>query len=63
MVDDATALQNGDEVVVSGPLAAQVRVREALGPELPDAKARALVPLHTVDVVIGVVGSFFTLFA
>jgi putative transport protein len=28
-------------------------LREALGPELPDAEARALVPVRTVDVVVG----------
>jgi putative transport protein len=50
---DATSLDAGDELVISAPLSAQVRVREALGPELPDAEARALVPIHTVDVVIG----------
>ena len=52
-VDDATALAVGDEVVISGPVEKQVRVREMLGPEVPDAEARALRPLHTVDVVIG----------
>lgn len=50
---DATVLEAGDEVVVSAPLAAQVRVREALGPELPDADARAAMALQTVDVVVG----------
>jgi putative transport protein len=42
----------GDQVVVVAPIAAHVRVREALGPELPDAEARALRELHTVDVVV-----------
>jgi len=51
-LDDATALGAGDEVVISAPVDRQVRVREALGPEVPDAEARALRPLHTVDVVI-----------
>ncbi len=51
-LDDATALATGDEVVVSAPLEKQVRVREVLGPEVPDAEARALRSLHTVDVVI-----------
>ena len=52
-LDDTTALAAGDEVVISGPVDKQVRVREVLGPEVPDAEARALRPLHTVDVVIG----------
>jgi putative transport protein len=39
-------------VLVGAPLAAQVRVREALGPEIPDTEARARMPLRTVDVVI-----------
>ena len=51
-VDD-TRLEAGDQVVVSAPLASQVRVRAALGPEVPDAEARARLPLATVDVVIG----------
>jgi putative transport protein len=49
---DETPLAEGDEVVVSGPLTAQVRVREALGPEIPDAEARTLTPIDTVDVVV-----------
>ena len=52
-LDEATALVPGDEVVISAPVDRQVRVREVLGPEVPDAEARALRPLHTVDVVIG----------
>jgi len=51
-LDDRIALQADDEVVVSGPLDAQVRVREALGPEVPDAEARSLVTMHTVDAVV-----------
>jgi putative transport protein len=51
-LDDRTQLEAGDEVVVGAPLSAQVRVREALGPELPDVEARALLPIQTVDVVI-----------
>lgn len=51
--EDEVKLEPGDEVVVAAPLDAQVRVREALGPEVPDAEARARVPTHTVDVVIG----------
>jgi putative transport protein len=51
--DDATLLHAGDEVVISGQVDAHVRVREALGPELPDADARTLMPVHTVDVVVG----------
>jgi putative transport protein len=51
--DDTLRLEPDDEVVVGGPLTAQVRVREALGPEIPDAEARARIPVHTVDVVIG----------
>ena len=51
-VDD-TRLEAGDQVVVSAPLASHVRVREALGPEVPDAEARARLRLATVDVVIG----------
>jgi putative transport protein len=51
-LDNATALAAGDEVVISAPLDKQVRVREALGPEVPDAEARALRSLHTVDVVV-----------
>ena len=48
------ALEAGDQVVVSAPLASHVRVREALGPEVPDTEARArLAVWHTVDVVIG----------
>ena len=50
--DDALTLQPGDEVVVGAPLAAQVRVREALGPELPDTEARSRMPIRTVDVVV-----------
>src|SRR5262249_35074185 len=49
---DTTTLQVDDEVVVSAPLTAQVRVREALGPELPDTEARARLPIQTVDVAI-----------
>jgi putative transport protein len=52
-LDDATVLAAGDEVVISAPVEKQIRVREALGPEVPDAEARALRPLHTVDVVVG----------
>jgi putative transport protein len=52
-LDDTTALAAGDEVVISAPVEKQVRVREVLGPEVPDAEARALRQLHTVDVVIG----------
>lgn len=52
-LNDATALAAGDEVVISAPVDRQVRVREVLGPEVPDAEARALRPLHTVDVVVG----------
>jgi putative transport protein len=51
--NDATVLEAGDEIVVDAPLAAQVRVRDALGSELPDVEARALLPLRTVDVVVG----------
>jgi len=50
--DDALALLPGDEVVVGAPLTAQVRVREALGPELPDTDARSRIPIRTVDVVV-----------
>jgi putative transport protein len=39
-------------VVVGAPLTAQVRVREALGPEIPDLEARAKLPIQTVDVVV-----------
>ncbi len=52
-IDDATALAAGDEVVVSAPVEKQIKVREMLGPEVPDAEARALRSVHTVDVVIG----------
>src|SRR5262245_14081116 len=41
-LDDATTLLAGDEVVISAPVEKQVRVREALGVEVPDAEARAL---------------------
>jgi putative transport protein len=51
-IGDATALAAGDEVVVSAPLDKQVRVREVLGPEVPDVEARALRQVHTVDVVV-----------
>jgi putative transport protein len=51
--DDTLTLKPGDEVVVDAPVAAQVRVREALGPEIPDVEARSRTPVHTVDVVIG----------
>jgi len=51
--DDPLKLEPDDEVVVSGPLAAHVRVREVLGPEIPDSEARSRVPAYTVDVVIG----------
>jgi putative transport protein len=53
VLDDTTALATGDEVVISAPVDTQVHVREVLGPEVPDAEARALRPVHTVDVVIG----------
>ncbi|GFE80336.1 transporter [Steroidobacter agaridevorans] len=58
--DETLKLEPGDEVVVEAPVAAQVRVREALGPEIPDVEARSRSPVHTVDVVVGrrdVVGS------
>lgn len=51
--DDKMKLEAGDEVVVAAPLTAQVKVREALGPEIPDTEARARIPVHTVDVVVG----------
>ena len=51
--DDPLKLEPDDEVAVSGPLAAHVRVREVLGPEIPDSEARSRVPAYTVDVVIG----------
>jgi putative transport protein len=50
--DDTVRFEPGDGVVVAAPLAAQVRVGEALGPEVPDADARSRMPMHTVDVVI-----------
>jgi putative transport protein len=52
ITDDALTLEPGDEVVVSAPLAAQIRVREALGPEVPDLEARSRTPMSTVDVVV-----------
>ena len=52
VTDDTLTLEPGDEVVVSAPLAAQIRVREALGPELPDTEARSRTPMSTVDVVV-----------
>ena len=52
-LDASTTLEPGDEVVVAAPLDAHALVRAALGPELPDAEARATIPMHTVDVVIG----------
>lgn len=51
--DDTLTLEPGDEVVVDAPVAAQVRVREALGPEIPDVEARSRALVHTVDVVVG----------
>ena len=45
-------LAAGDEIVISAPVDKQIRVREVLGPEVPDAEARALSQMHTVDVVI-----------
>lgn len=51
-LDDGTRLAAGDEVVVSAPIDKQIRVREVLGPEVPDAEARALRQTHTVDVVV-----------
>jgi putative transport protein len=51
-LDDATALAVGDEVAISAPIETHVRIREMLGPEVPDTEARALRPLRTVDVVI-----------
>ena len=51
--DDTLSLEDGDTVAVSGSLSDQVKVREVLGPEVPDAEARMRVQLHTVDVVIG----------
>ncbi|HKE86803.1 MAG TPA: TrkA C-terminal domain-containing protein [Vicinamibacterales bacterium] len=50
---NSTTLEVGDEVVVESPIEAQVRVRAALGPELPDVEARSLAPIRTVDVVVG----------
>lgn len=50
--DDTLIFEDGDEVVVGAPLQSQVRVREALGPELPDAEARSRLPIRTVDVVV-----------
>jgi putative transport protein len=47
-----TALEVGDEIVVGAPLEVQVRVRDVLGPELPDVEARSLSPVRTVDVVV-----------
>ncbi len=49
---EKTTLALGDELVVEAPLAAHVQARDVLGPELADAHARALVSVHTVDVVI-----------
>jgi putative transport protein len=49
---DTTTFETGDEVVVGAPLTSQTRVREVLGPELPDAEARTLLPIRTVDVVL-----------
>ena len=51
-IDDSTTLTAGDEIVISAPIDKQIRVREVLGPEVPDAEARALSRMHTVDVVI-----------
>ncbi|MFC4314088.1 aspartate:alanine exchanger family transporter [Steroidobacter flavus] len=51
--EETLKLEPGDEVVVGAPVAAQVRVREALGPEIPDVEARSRNPVHTVDVVVG----------
>jgi putative transport protein len=39
--------------VIEAPLEAHVKARDVLGPELADAEARALVSMHTVDVVVG----------
>lgn len=50
--DDSRALALGDELVISAALEKHVRVRDALGAEVPDEEARALRPLHTVDVVV-----------
>ena len=50
--DDTLTLKPGDEVVVSAPLAAQILVREALGPEVADTEARSRTPMSTVDVVV-----------
>ena len=50
--DMSMKLVPGDLVVVGAPLTAQVLVREALGPEVPDTDARARLPIHTVDVVV-----------
>ena len=50
--EDTLTLEPGDEVVVGAPLTAQVQVREALGPEVPDVEARAMMPIRTVDVVV-----------
>jgi putative transport protein len=52
-IGDDTRFEPGDQVTVSAPLASQVRVREALGPEVPDTEARARLPLTTADVVVG----------
>jgi putative transport protein len=51
--DDTLKLEPHDEVVIGAPLTAQVRVREALGPEIPDTEARSRRPIRTVDVVVG----------
>lgn len=52
-LNDDTPLAVADEVVISAPIEKQIRVREVLGPEVPDSEARALRPLNTVDVVVG----------
>ncbi len=51
-LDSTTALAQGDEIVIVAPLTTHIKVREIVGPELPDTEARALHPTETVDVVV-----------
>jgi putative transport protein len=48
----STTLEQGDELVAAARIAAHVRMRELVGPEIPDAVARGTLPVRTVDVVV-----------
>jgi len=51
-LDENTQLETGDELVIAARLTAHIKIRELVGPELPDTEARQLIPVRTVDVVV-----------